>query len=409
MTQIRFKLAALGAATLLAACGGGGSDSPSVPQGRYSSLVVFGDSLSDVGSYKVGAIAALGGGKFTVNSPTAKNWTEVLAAQYKLPEPCAAQTGFSSIIPTLPAVAIQNNTSCTNYAQGSSRITNPAGIESVAIQQAIVASALRSGASQAQANQAAITAGFGAGFIASPLTYQMANHLANAGGSYGGRELVAILAGGNDALLNLNGVQSAAAGGANAVAAAQFAGWSPGVQASVAAGGAAAAGAAQQAAIAGMTQAGTELAAAISSQVIARGAKYVVVANVPDLSQTPFAASFDPATKGFVRLLSTTFNAALKAGVAGKAEVTYVDLFAQGQDQFVNPAKYGLSNVTGRACAIASPANPLAPSALGCTNASLIAGDTSRYLFADDVHPTPYGSSLIAQAVDQGVIAAKWP
>ena len=408
MRQIRFKLAALGAATLLAACGGG-SDSPSVPQGRYSSLVVFGDSLSDVGTYKVGAIAAAGGGQFTVNSPTAKNWTEVIAAQYKLPAPCAAQTGFSSIIPSLPAVAIQNNTSCTNYAQGSARITNPASIESVAIQQAIVASALRSGASQAQANQAAITAGFGAGFIASPVTYQMANHLANAGGSYGGRELVAILAGGNDALLNLNGVQSAAAGGANAVAAAQFAGWSPGVQASVAAGGAAAAGAAQQAAIAGMTQAGTELAAAISTQVIAKGAKYVVVANVPDLSQTPFAASFDPATKGFVRLLVTSFNAALKAGVAGKAEVTYVDLFAQAQDQVANPAKYGLSNVTGRACAIASPANPLAPSSLGCTNASLIAGDTSRYLFADDVHPTPFGSSLIAQAVDQGVIAAKWP
>ena len=409
MKQIRFKLAALGAATLLAACGGGGSDSPSVPQGRYSSLVVFGDSLSDVGSYKVGGIAALGGGKFTVNSPTAKIWTEVLAAQYKLPEPCAAQTGFSSILPTLPAVAIQNNASCTNYAQGGSRVSSPAGPTSVAIQQAIVASVLRSGASQAQANQAAIAAGFGLGATTAPVTYQMANHLANAGGTYGGRELVAILAGGNDVFLNLNGVQNAAAGGANAVAAAQFAGWSPGVQASVAAGGAAAAGAAQQAAVAGMAQAGTELAAAISSQVIARGAKYVVVANLPDVSQTPLTASFDPATRGFVRLLSTTFNAALKAGVTGKAEVTYVDLFAQGQDQFANPAKYGLSNVTGKACADVSAANPLAPSSLGCTSASLIAGDTSRYLFADDVHPTPYGSSLIAQAVDQGVIAAKWP
>ncbi len=408
MRKIRFTLAAIGAASLLVACGGG-SDSPSVPQGRYSSLVVFGDSLSDVGNAKVGAIAALGGGKFTVNSPTAKNWTEVLAAQYNLPAPCAAQTGFSSILPTLPAVAIQNNASCSNYAQGSSRVSTPAGPSSVAIQQAIVASAVRSGATPAQANQAAINAGFGLGLTASPVTFQMANHLANAGGSYSGRELVTVLAGGNDAFLNLNGVQNAAAGGANAVAAAQFAGWSAGVQASVAAGGAAAAGAAQQAAIAGMTQAGTELAAAISTQVIAKGAKYVVVANLPDLSLTPFAASFDPATKGFVRLLATTFNAALKAGITGKSQVTFVDLFTEYQDQVANPAKYGLSNVTDQACATVSAANPLAPSSLGCTGASLVAGDTSRYLFADNVHPTPFGSSLIAKAVDQGVIAAKWP
>ena len=408
MRKIRFTLAAIGAASLLVACGGG-SDSPSVPQGRYSSLVVFGDSLSDVGSYKVGGIAAVGGGKFTVNSPTAKNWTEVIAAQYNLPAPCAAQTGFASILPALPAVALQNNTSCTNYAQGGSRVSSPAGPTSVAIQQGIVAAALQSGASQAQANQAAIAAGFGLGATTSPVTFQMANHLAAAGGGYNGRELVTVLAGGNDVFLNLNGVQNAAGGGANAVAAARFAGWSAGVQASVAAGGAAAAGAAQQAAVAGMAQAGTELAAAINTQVIAKGARYVVVANLPDVSQTPLTASFDPATKGFVRLLATTFNAALKAGVTGKAQVTYVDLYAQGQDQFANPAKYGLSNVTDKACASVSPANPLAPSSLGCTNASLIPGDTSKYLFADDVHPTPFGSSLIAQAVDQGVIAAKWP
>ncbi|MBP7414077.1 MAG: hypothetical protein KA932_09405, partial [Giesbergeria sp.] len=50
------------AAAALAACGG--SDEP-----RYTSMVNFGDSLSDVGSYRVGSVAALGGGKFTVNGP----------------------------------------------------------------------------------------------------------------------------------------------------------------------------------------------------------------------------------------------------------------------------------------------------------------------------------------------------
>lgn len=410
MKSFKFAICALGAALALAGCGGG-SDSPSVstPQGKFSGMVVFGDSLSDVGTYKVGTIAAVGGGKFTVNSATSQNWTEILAAQYGLAAPCAAQTGLSSIIPGLAAVAIQNFSGCRNYAQGSGRVTTPAGPRSVAIQQAIVSNALKSGATQAQANQAAIDAGFGLGLIASPLVFQMANHLANVGGSFDGKELVTILAGGNDALLNLNGVSAAAGGGATAVGAAQFAGWSAAVQTAVAAGGAAAAGAAQQAAIEAMTQAGTELAAAISSQVIGKGAKYVVVANLPDLSKTPFAASFPATTKGFFNLLGTSFNASLKAGIDGKPQVVYVDLYAQSQDQFANPASYGLSNVTTPACSTVSPANPLAGSSLACTGASLIPGDTSRYLFADDLHVTPYGNSLIAQAVTKSIAAAKWP
>ena len=408
MKTFKFALCAVGIALVLAGCGGGGDSTISAPQGRYSSMVVFGDSLSDIGTYKVGAIAAAGGGKYTINSPTAKNWTETIAAQYSLATPCSAQTGLFSIVPSLAAVPVQNFPSCRNYAQGSARVSTPAGPYSVAIQQAIVASALKSGATQAQANQAAIAADFGLGVIAAPIVYQMANHLANAGGSYDGRELVTILAGGNDALMNLAGVKAAADGGASAVGAAQFAGWSAGVQASVAAGGAAAAGAAQQAAVAAMTQAATELVAAISAQVIGKGAKYVAVANLPDLSQTPYAAPLDPATKGFIRILVTTFNATLKAGLAGKPEVVYIDLYTQAQDQIANPAKYGLNNVTGSACA-ESARNPVSPSALGCTAASLIPGDTSKYMFSDGVHQTPIGNDLIAQAVTKSIVAANWP
>lgn len=43
---------------------------------RVRQVVVFGDSLSDVGTYKVGSIAAIGGGKFTTNpGPT---WAETV-------------------------------------------------------------------------------------------------------------------------------------------------------------------------------------------------------------------------------------------------------------------------------------------------------------------------------------------
>ena len=53
-------LAAAVAAAVLAACGGGG-DGDQTPHVKYGKLVSFGDSLSDVGSYKVGVVAQLGG------------------------------------------------------------------------------------------------------------------------------------------------------------------------------------------------------------------------------------------------------------------------------------------------------------------------------------------------------------
>ena len=408
MKKLKLALSAMGTALILAGCGGGGSGTASSNRLGLTSMVVFGDSLSDAGTYKVGVVAAIGGGTHTVNSPSSRIWTDLIAAQYNLPRPCAAQTGLLSIIPGIAAVPVQNVVGCTNYAQGSSRVTNPAGPRSFAIQQGVIAAVKAQGGSDAQAAQAAIASDAGIGLMALPLVNQMSNHLTAKGGAYSGKELVTIMAGGNDTFLNLNGVSSAAAGGAGAVGAARFAGWPAGVQASVAAGGAAAAGAAQQAAVAGMAQAATELVAAINTQVLSKGAKYVVVVNLPDVSQTPLTAAYDPATRGFVNLLVTTFNSTLNAGLAGKPGVLLVDAYTQNRDQFANPGQYALSNVTTPACSTTSPANPLAGASLGCTAASLIAGDTSRYAFADDVHPTPYSHQLLAQFVAKSLATAGW-
>ena len=57
------------------------------------------------------------------------------------------------------------------------------------------------GATDAQAGQAAANAA-GLGLMALPVVNQMANHLANVGGAYSGKELVTIMAGGNDTFLN---------------------------------------------------------------------------------------------------------------------------------------------------------------------------------------------------------------
>jgi outer membrane lipase/esterase len=392
-------LAALGSALALTACGGGGGGETSTSGVGFTSMVVYGDSLSDIGTYKVGAIAAVGGGKWTVNSATAQNWTELISAQYKLPAPCAAQTGLFSIISGLPPVPKQDFSTCRNYAQGSSRVSSPAGPNSVAIQQAVLA---------ATGSQDAATKAAGIGLIALPVVNQMANHLTSVGGSYNGKELVTVFAGGNDIFLNLNGVSSAAAGGAGAVGAAQFAGWSPAVQSVIAAGGSAAVNAAGQAAVAGMAQAATELVAAINTQVLGKGAKYVVVLNVPDVSTSPFAATLDASTKGLLVNMATAFNSTLSQGLAGKPGILLVDAYTQGRDQVANPAQYALTNVTTPACSKTSPANPLQGSSLTCTASSLVPGDTSKYLFADDVHLTPYGYQLLAQFVTKNLAAAGW-
>jgi phospholipase/lecithinase/hemolysin len=62
---------------LLLACGSSGSPTTTV--------IAFGDSLTDGGTYKNGyasataTITSLGGGRFTTNGPNAKTWAEVVA------------------------------------------------------------------------------------------------------------------------------------------------------------------------------------------------------------------------------------------------------------------------------------------------------------------------------------------
>jgi outer membrane lipase/esterase len=336
----------------------------------------------------VGTVAAIGGGKWTVNGPTARNWTEFIASDIKTSAPCAAQTGLLPNIPGLVGAPVTNVPACTNYAQGSSRVSGVFAPNSATL-------------------QAAPFSQVNLGLLATPVTSQMAAHLAKVGGAYSGTELVTVMAGGNDLFMNFNGIASAAAGGATAVGAAVAAGWSTTVQGQVAAGGAAATNAAVNAAVAGMAQAGTELAGLVKTQVLAKGARFVVVVNLPDVSQTPFAAALDAPTRGLVNTLVTTFNGQLQSGLAG-TPVVLVDAYAQGRDQFANPGQYSLTNVTTPACSTTSPANPLAGSSLGCTAASTIAGDTSHFLFADTVHPSPYGYQLLAQFVALQMAKAGW-
>lgn len=355
---IRSRLAAALAAVLLGACGGGG-DGDQTPSVQYDKLVSFGDSLSDVGTHKVGSIAALsaqGGGRWTTNSPGGGEiWTERLAAQIGVAKPCAAETGLQPNATGLTGASITAVAGCFSYAQGSARITSPLGPNSIALQ------------ALGQRNL---------GLIAKPLADQMAAHLTASGGSYSGKELVTVLAGANDVFMELS----------------LTAPTDP------------------TAAVTNVATAGATLGQLIKTQIVAKGAKRVLVLNVPDVAGTPFASSLGAPTAGLIDTMVKAFNAQLAAQLQGVPEVRLADAYSVSKDQVANPGQYGLVNVTDVACgpnALSSPSTANGTS-LVCNASNTRVADVSRYQFADDVHPTAYGHLLLTQFAAKELLQAGW-
>ena len=466
MRQTHFALAMLTAA-VLSACGGSDGTSPEEQKlnTTFSTMVSFGDSLADVGTYAVGAVKVAGGGKFTINGDsttvsatlTGKNWTELMAKQFGLPAPCAAQTGLDGNAAAGFSVPVVDHPECLSYAQGGARVTDPIGPE-----HKLTGSSL--------------------GFLTMPVVAQVAKHLTKSGGKFSGTEVVFVTAGGNDALALLGQLQAGATAAGNAAGAAEGAkvgaetyittlvgllaqtadnpqsaaqaigaavfaesqnpastqtsittvavgtamaqpgsdelqselvrgsivvkskttAEAAGAAAGLAAGqkaGAAYAAAQAPVVVTAMGVAGAELAGIVKSMIVAKGANYVVVNNLPDLGGSPAGKAQDAATQTLINTMVSTFNAQLLAGVSSEAKVLYVDLYSTSHDQIINPGPYGLTNTGTPACTVKS---------LICTGKTLIAGDVSRFMFADDTLPTPYENSLIAKYVAKQMIVKGW-
>ena len=114
-----------------------------------------------------------------------------------------------------------------------------------------------------------------------------------------------------------------------------------------------------------------------------------------------------PEVQGLIDLMVTTFNTQLKTGLQNTSGVLIVDAYTASKDETANPAQYGISNATTPACLMDPSKNALGTS-LVCNSSNVVAGDVSKYLFADSVHPTPYGQQLIAQLVAKELVLAKW-
>ena len=418
MRQIKYSLAILSAVAVLAGCSGGGSTAgDQTLKAKYSAQISFGDSLSDVGTYAVGTVAALKGGKFTINGNnvsvnaalTGKNWTELMAAQFSLPAPCAAQTGLHGDASQGFAVPVVNHSGCFGYAQGGARVSGAIG----------------------PGNQSAV------GALTVPVATQIQNHLAISGGKFKSDEIIFVMAGANDIFTQVGiltagataagqaaGAQtfagtlisSLAAGATDPASAAQAIGLalatenarpghtdatvvgaavgaaavqpgnsavaSPSVYGPMVANAQAKALAAGQTAganyvttnspliVAEMGRIGAELGDLVKNQIVAKGATHVVVNNMPDVATTPDSLAATASQRDLVNAMVGAFNTQLAAKVSGDANILLVDVFTVSHDQATNPGPYGLTNVTTRACDLSPAKNPLGGS-LGCNATNL--------------------------------------
>jgi phospholipase/lecithinase/hemolysin len=389
----RTGLAAAAVAVLVAACGGSdpyepGTGSPSggptaPPSGGFTSLVSFGDSLSDVGAYTPATVIpgtnppVYIGGKFTTNGPGGTVWVENLAASLGLII-TPAEVGFAGQSIACPAAAQGLGTTCTGYGQGGSRVTDPNGI------------------------------GKAGGALTVPVKTQIANHLARFG-SFTANDLVVVFGGNNDAFTQF---------GIFAAKAAQ-------IQADAQAGRITPEQAQQlllDAQLAGfeeMKKAGLELAGYVKSDILAKGGKYVAVWNLPDSVMTPFGQSLPAQVRPVLTGMIDIFNLWLREGLTDQP-VRLVDANASFRDAYMNPAKYGFTNNTVPACdaakiAVITGGQITDGSSLFCNatpgvpfNGLRDGADVNTWQFADGVHPTTGAQKVISDTALQQLKSFGW-
>ena len=395
MINIRAAFVSLLGAALLAACGGGepsipGSGSPSgapTSKGSFTALVTFGDSLSDLGTYAPAtSLAGNGtapyfGGKFTTNvdGNAGKVWVENLATTMGLLV-TPAEVGFAGSSVKCPAKLANPALAgtCTGYGQGGSRVTDINGI------------------------------GHAGGALTVPMITQVANHLA-AFGSFKASDLVIVWGGNNDVFAQFGAFSAAATTIQNNAATGKITADEANKQLYDA----------QTAAQYGMKTAALELAALVKTQILAKGAKYVAVFNLPDSALTPFGSTLPANAKPVLTTLVDTFNLWLREGVTG-LPVQWVDQNTPGKDVYANPGKYGLVNNSLPTCdtakisaitraAVTDGSSLFCNATPGAPYNGLRAGaDINTWQFADGVHPTPGGHKIISDYVTTQLRAFGW-
>lgn len=141
------------------------------------------------------------------------------------------------------------------------------------------------------------------------------------------------------------------------------------------------------------------------------GAKYILVPNIPDVGLTPETIQLDKAygVKDFTilgSLFAKTYNETLYEGVKNTgANVIPLDTFNLLQTVAQDPARYGFSNLTDKACTNLNDKGE-AGSSVECGPDDLVNENANNsYFFADSIHPTGRAHKMIADYANAVVTA----
>jgi phospholipase/lecithinase/hemolysin len=323
---------------------------------RTREVLVFGDSLSDVGTYKVGVIEQVGGGKFTTNPGPI--WAETIGVLLRA-RVTPFRQGFGGVSQVLGG---------TGYAMGGARVSQQPGIGCNL---------------DANGCTAALTI---------PVAQQISDYLSANNDRFSRDQLVFVLAGANDIFFQLGVLQ----GNVTACSSLPPSEIPPCL------------GQAQNGALAAVQQAAAELVGQVQ-RIIGKGGTRVVVLNLPEISDTPFGkapetAPVRPLIAGMVQL----FNGVLAAGL-NETGATLLDFHAEFSRVLQNPYAYLVREINVPACDAAkieaiTGGLETGGSSLFCSRQTLLQnGAALTYLFADGVHPTTLGHLIIARFVLIGV------
>lgn len=344
-----------------------------------TTVKVAGDSIADSGTFGI---------KFSMQGNATdpmKIWTERIAESYKLAPICAryGATGPNTVVLNPAATA------CTSYAVGGGRIN----MASAPTSPFSIPQQLKDMATEKPYAKGDLLLVDGGGNDAADLTGAFLNVPADGGLAYRTLLVSLLPATTVDPLLAQGQAGAAQAGGAYMMALAN------------------------------------KMYDAVKTQALDKGAKNVVVLNMPGITNTPrfqgvlalvaaangggtAGATARAQTEALIKQWATAFNAQLKANFANNSSVVLVDFYGRFNDQIARPAAYGLTNVTVPACPTTGTGTDGLPTydAASCTATSLSAqtppagatGGTSwwkTYLFSDGFHPTIYGYQLMGDLV----------
>lgn len=350
-------------ATLLitgfSACGGSGNSAGDSGT-TFHSITVFGDSLSDVGTYQVATGNPANPGKFTINAGNI--WVDNIAAHFGLTlSPNRSLTldkdasgGATTAIGT--ATVLGGN----GYAEGGARVS-----------------------------QLPSESGVGNNQLVAPVSQQVTHYLA-AHGTFPASELVVIDGGGNDTYAQFDAIC--------------FGGDDNGIGAG---------NTTTAIATAAVAQAANDLVTQVK-RIKSNGANVVLVAGAVDWSTNPFARQYlasayqakgcyAPVPAAQITEWTAQFNAIVSQGVTGIPGVVYVDLSSTLSAVVANPSAFGFTNVTDQACNNTLPTT----SAVFCTTGTIVDPNAAQtYLFSDSFHPTPHGHQILSDAALAALSAA---